>query len=809
MSAGKRPGWRRWITGIAVVVIVIGALDRVFPPPIPRLDTDRSTVVLARDGSPLRAFAASNGVWRYPVQVADVSPRYLEALLGYEDRWFYRHPGVNPLALLRAIGQALRQGEVVSGGSTLTMQVARLLEPIPRSPWGKLIQMLRAVQLELRLNKAQILALYLARAPFGGTIEGVEAAAWSYLGKSSRQLSHAEAALLAVLPQAPSRLRPDRHPELARQARDKVLERLRAQGVWPDGVLAGAALEPVIAQRVRPPLAAALLAERLRRAYPAETVLTTTIDAQLQRTFERRLPALIRHLPPLTSAAALLVDNATLEARVYLGSADFADDARLGQVDMIRAIRSPGSTLKPFLYGLALDDGLIHAASLLSDAPTGFDGYRPANFGDVFSGPVSAADALRRSLNVPAVDLLARVTPERFMARLAHGGVRLTLPRGARPHLALILGGTGVRMEALASGYAAFANAGVMRPVRYLVDPPAGAASGAWDEVPPSPATGHAVDAGDGSPLDGRRLLSQGAAFIVTDMLQGAALPMNAALSAATAPKLAWKTGTSYGYRDAWAFGVTKTWTLGVWVGRPDGTPMPGQYGAATALPVLFSLLSALPHPPGDRQSPAPPDGVTRQAICWPTGRAMDSEDPSACQEVTDTWILRGNVPPTLVPSPRGAGQGNELVKHVLVDTRSGKRVTPACAHGDTRPIAIAQWPLPVAAWLSASRRRASRLPAWAAGCAPPSEQSGRLRIDGLADGSVLRRAPGVDTPPAVSLRVRQADGNVQWLVDGRLVAVTAAGEAFRYHFDAAGRHRILALDEEGRYDSLFLRIEG
>ena len=358
---------RALLLGGVLLVVAAAVLDRIFPLRLPPTDTV-STVVLARDGTPLRAFADTDGVWRYPTSSRQVSPLYLQAVLSYEDRWFFKHPGVNPYALLRGVGGLFRYGHMVSGGSTLTMQVARIIEPIPHTVGGKFIQLFRALQLEAHLSKAQILDLYLNHAPFGGPIQGVEAASWAYLGKSASQLSHAEAAMLAVLPQAPSVLRPDRHADAARRARDKVLDRMRSLGVSSPAITTDARIEPVTARSLRAPLDAALLAERLHQQQPEARRIVTTVDASLQRAVEDKVSQYLARLPPRTSAAVLVVDNATLEARVYVGTAAFADPQRLGHVDMVRAPRSPGSTLKPFLYGLAMDDGLVTSESLLVDA---------------------------------------------------------------------------------------------------------------------------------------------------------------------------------------------------------------------------------------------------------------------------------------------------------------------------------------------------------------------------------------------------------------------------------------------------------
>ncbi len=773
---------RRWRLALAVLAspLLLGlVLDHLFPPPLP--GGGGATVVLAADGTPLRAFPDRDGVWRYPVAVEDVSPLYVEALLGYEDRWFHRHGGVNPLALARAAGQRLRHGRVVSGGSTLTMQVARILEPHERSAGGKLRQMLRALQLEWRLDKRQILALYLNHAPFGGTVEGVEAASWAYLGKSARQLSHAEAALLAVLPQSPSRLRPDRHPEAARAARDKVLARLAAQGDWDAVAVDEARIEPVVSRRLQPPMSAALLARRLQAAHPGQSRISSTIDADLQRTLEARLAAWFAHLPERSSAALLVVENEGLEARAYVGSLAFGDERRLGHVDMVRAVRSPGSTLKPFLYGLAIDDGLVHSGSLLVDAPQSFGDYRPSNFDPAFNGPVSVAEALRLSLNVPAVDLLDRVGPARFAGRLAHGGVELRLPRGASPNLSVVLGGAGTRLEELVGAYAAFNRDGLAGTVRYTPD----------------------------APLAERRLLSPGAAWIVREILEQHGRPglREGVVDTSRRQRVAWKTGTSYGFRDAWAIGGTAAYTVGVWVGRPDGTPLPGQYGAITALPLLLEVVDSLPRDPRDGQRRAMPAGVVKTEVCWPLGLPPDPAAPGLCHRRVEALALAGHLPPTLPEREARHWSGGRL--RLEVDARSGQRLSADCRAPRVRKaLEIARWPALAAPWLPAAERRASAIPPLAPDCAPDALAGlETLRIDGLADGSRLARPPGSARPVTVRLRALGTASKVQWLVDGRLAGETRGGGTWSHAFAAPGAHRITALAETGAFDELSVRV--
>ncbi|NUS38765.1 MAG: penicillin-binding protein 1C [Lysobacter sp.] len=786
MKSSRAPLLRTALKGILALLIlatVAMLADLAFPLPLPDAH-DGGALVVAADGTPLRAFPDGEGIWRYPARIDEVSPLYLQALLGYEDRWFWRHPGINPLALLRAGGQWLRNGHVVSGGSTLTMQVARILEPPRagrRSATNKLRQLLRALQLEVHLSKRGILALYLNRAPFGGTIEGVQAASWAYLGKPAARLSHAEAALLAVLPQSPSRLRPDREPERARRARDKVLARMATLGLWSSAEVADARIEPVVARELQPPLHAPLLAQRLRAANPRLAQIRSTLDIDLQRTLEDRVGAYFSNLPERTSAALLVVDNATMHARAYVGSVDFADAARLGQVDMVRAWRSPGSTLKPFLYGLALDDGLIHSESLLVDAPQAFGDYRPGNFDKAFIGPVGAAEALRLSLNVPAVDVLDHVGPARFAARLANGGIALRWPPGARPNLAMILGGTGARLEDLVGAYAALNRAGVAGRVRYV----------------------------DGATQVDRRLLSPGAAWIVRDILEANPRPGQLADTFDTGgrPRVAWKTGTSYGYRDAWALGSTRRYSVGVWVGRPDGTPLPGQYGAVTALPLLFEVFDSLPAGPGDALPAPPPADVAKVEICWPLGLLPDPAAPGLCQRRKDAWVLDGVVPPTF--AERDARLWSAGRERIEVDADRGLRLSADCALPHRRELLdIARWPALAAPWLSLAERKAAQLPPLAPDCAADGRASAEeLRIDGVDDGATLARPPGNGTPLRLSLRAIGSEARVRWLLDGRLVGETDSQGHLSYALDAPGEHVLTALADGGAWARVRFRL--
>ena len=768
---------RPWLAAPLCLALLLFAADRRFPQPLP--EDDLARVVLAEDGTPLWRFADRDGVWRYPVSPAEVSPFYLQALLTYEDRWFYRHPGVNPLALGRAAWQNLRGGRVLSGGSTLSMQVARLLDPHARSYPGKLKQLWRTLQLEWHLSKDEILSLYLNRAPFGGTLQGVAAASWAYLGKPPSQLTRAEAALLAVLPQAPSRLRPDRHPERAQAARDKVLRRLASYEVWPQSAIEDALQEPVLLAPRQEPRLAPLLARRLNAA-GSPPLIRTTLDAALQRRLEDLLLGWRARLPERTSAAILVVEHASMSVRAYLGSVDIGDAKRFGHVDMITAQRSPGSTLKPFLYGMALDEGLIHSESLLQDVPRRYGDYRPGNFAAGFSGAVSASEALATSLNLPAVQLLEAYGPKRFAGELRSAGVPLALPPMAEPNLALILGGAGSRLEELVSGYSAFARAGKAARLRFQ---PQGV-------------------------LHERRLLSPGAAWIVRRILSGQARPdRDPRAQLLQRPSLAWKTGTSYGFRDAWAIGVAPRYLIGIWIGRPDGTPVPGQFGLASAAPLLLQVHDLLVNRDSQRGIALPADPQPAEvgvaAICWPLGQPLDNRDPN-CRRQRFAWTLAGTAPPTLQARDQPLGLG--LEEKIWLNPE-GLRVDASCPGATAHSLAL--WPAPLEPWLPRRERRSARLPAADPACPPQNPPpAAPLSIVGVRDGDRLRRPAGSTEPLRLRLTTLGGSGQRWWFVDGQPVGESRAGGEINQPFGRNGRYQLSVLDESGQTARLEFRVD-
>jgi penicillin-binding protein 1C len=552
------------LAALCVSVVLATGIWIVSLGPLPLAQAQQvSTSVVDRNGKLLRAYAMADGRWRLPVDArTGVDPGYLKLLLAYEDRRFRSHAGVDPLALGRAALQLLARGHIVSGGSTITMQLARLMEPRrERSVHAKLRQMVRANEIERQLSKDQILDLYLALAPFGGNLEGIRAASLGYFGKEPKRLSLAEQALLVALPQSPETRRLDRYPETARVARNRVLDRMVEEGVVsPDDAVQA---KGVAVPRLRKPMPilAPHSADQAVANVKDAPVVALTLDSSLQKVLEALARDRALALGPDISIGLIAVDNESGDVLAHVGSPDYFDERRAGQVDMTRAVRSPGSTLKPFIYGLAFEDGFVHPESLIDDRPTRFGSYAPENFDMTFQGTVPVRKALQLSLNVPAIELLDRVGASRLSSRLKQAGGNLVLPKDEVPGLAMGLGGVGVTLQDLVQLYSGIARLGSVKPLREIV----------WkDDVR--------------EPL---RLMDQVAAWQVGNVLIGTPPPENAAHN-----RIAFKTGTSYGYRDAWSVGFDGRITIGVWVGRPDGAPVPGLVGRTAAAPILYDAFA-------------------------------------------------------------------------------------------------------------------------------------------------------------------------------------------------------------------------
>ncbi len=573
---------RRWAGVLLGAMLTLFALDQAFAPPLERV-RELSPVVVDRNGEWLMAFTTRDGAWRLEARLDEIDPEFQRRLIAIEDERFWWHPGFDPIALARASVSYARAGRVTQGGSTITMQLARLLEPRPRTIQSKLIEIVRAMQIERRLSKREILAAYLTLAPYGGNLEGVRAASRAYFQRDPQWLDDAEMALLIALPQAPEARRPDRNPRAARAARDRVLD-LFVSAHLISRRRAEEGKESEIPARAPFPYSAPHAAEALVAANAGAGVVRSSLDATLQRDLESLAR---RHAANLERDAQIAILAVEIDGRAVRARVGGAGRERAGgYIDMTRAVRSPGSALKPFLYAIAFDENIAAPETLVRDAPRRFGGYLPENFDRRFHGDVTLEDALRHSLNLPAVATLERIGAGRFQAALTRAGAQVRMPRraDAEPGLALALGGVGLTLEDLVQLYAALGDGGEARP----------------------------LTTGDVATFAfARRFVRPETAERVLEILATSPHPAGRipAQIAQGAPQVAFKTGTSYGFRDAWALGVSNGYAIGVWVGRPDGTPRPGATGRSEALPVLFEAfdqLGAPPPPEQPRQQHAP-----------------------------------------------------------------------------------------------------------------------------------------------------------------------------------------------------------
>lgn len=618
------------------IVAMLLLLDRAWPPPW-ESSLEYSTRILAHDGQTLRLYTTRKGYWRLPADLERIDPRFIDRLLAAEDQRFLRHAGVDPLALLRAGVQALRHRRIVSGASTLTMQTVRLLEPRPRRLRSKAIEMFRAWQMERRMDKATILEWYLTLAPYGGNLQGLAAASQFYFGKEPTYLTLDESALLIALPQAPEARRPDRHPEAARIARDRLLERWQRQGDIDRQAFAAASASPVVDRRRQTPQLAPHLADHLRFQHDRQGEVRTSLDANLQRRVERLLTDRQRDLARGQTSAALVVEHATGLVRAWAGSGDYLASDFPGQVDMVSAIRSPGSLLKPFIYGLAFDRDLAHPNTRVIDAPGLLGSYSPRNFDHGHRGEMTLAEALRQSRNVPAVGLLERLQVETLMDLFATAGVDAHTPGAGRPGLAIGLGGMGLKMIDLAALYGAIGQGGISHRPR--------------------------IAAAESTPHEAA-LLTEKSAWYLAQILVTTPRPMG---RWPDARPVAIKTGTSFGYRDAWAVGVDAAFTVLVWVGRPDGGYTEGLTGQTAAVPVLLDIFESLP--PSDLHWPGNPPASA--LIAHPDAL------PASLRTLEQPGLLpvAGTSGPRFVFPSEGTGLAwHETDPAVLLDVRGGQR---------------------------------------------------------------------------------------------------------------------------------------
>lgn len=767
------PGIRGILVLVAVwlgVALFLKGLAWMIPLPEHALRRPSSTLVFDRKGQLLQAFISSDDMWRIQTPLTEVSPHLQKSLLAFEDRWFYWHFGVNPLAMARASLQNVFSRRVVSGGSTITMQISRMMEPKPRTFSAKAVEILRAFQLEQRYSKRQLLEFYYNMAPYGGNIEGVAAAAWLYFGKEPSQLSLGEAALLTALPNSPTANRPDANPERARAARDRVLARLRRRNIIAEQAYREALAEEVPTARQRLPRKAPHLCRDLWLAGREESRIYSTVDSRIQSVAEDLLRLHLRRWSAanITNGAVVVLDNRTHEVLALVGSVDFNDRRHAGQVNGARAPRSPGSALKPFIYALAMEQGLISPAHYVEDVPRDFSGYAPENYDRTYSGIVTARAALERSLNLPAITLEHALGEKNLYDLMRRAGVDSL--RGRDNYgLSMAIGGCEITLLEISALYSMLACGGeYTRP---------------WtNQQQPQSA--------------GVRLLDEGTAYLITDVLTGVQRPdLPACWEFTSLPRVAWKTGTSYGHRDAWSIGYNPWVTVGVWVGNFSGEGARDLVGAEVAGPILFELMNNICR---GRQIPwfRRPSSVDVREVCSLSGQEPGPHCPTLIQEM-------------FLPdrSPQETCRFHQAVE---IDEKTGYRLPPRYA-GDRPSVTkvFTKWPARVGSWIESLGTPIERLP-------PLLPQ-----WQGLTPGAPpIIRSPSQDCqyrlregiPPEYQKICLEASAGTDvqklyWFIDGRLLGAVKPGERL-FYIPEVGKHRVVCQDELGRSSDFLLIVE-
>ncbi|MFL5731369.1 MAG: penicillin-binding protein 1C, partial [Cytophagaceae bacterium] len=587
------------VAGILLFLFVsFFILNLIFP-----LDTQirYSQIVLAEDGSVLHAYLSSDDKWRMKTELDEIIPELKETIIRKEDQYFYYHPGINPLAVLRALFNNVIKQKKTSGASTITMQVARLLEPKKRNFGNKIVETFRAFQLELYFSKDEILQMYLNLVPYGSNIEGVKSASLLYFDRLPAQLSLAQVVTLAIIPNRPTSLGLGKNNDYIITERNRWLNYFRQDKVFSDNEISSALMEPLDVKRLPSPSMAPHFCYRMKKMYPDKEIIHTVLNKSTFQKTEKITYNYIQRLKKynIHNAAIIVLNNETKSIEAYLGSPDFKDIEHGGQVDGVMAVRSPGSTLKPLIYAAGFDEGLITPKSIVNDVPTNFGGYMPENFDKKFIGKISVSQALAYSLNIPAVKVLEQIGVPSFTARLKKAGFRQIEKDEPYLGLSVILGGCGVRLEELTGLFSCFSNQGKMIRFRYLKE----------DEA-----------------SDTVRVVSPAAAFMVTDILTQITRPdlPNHYESSYHVPKVAWKTGTSYGRRDAWSIGYNKKYTIGVWIGNFSGEGVPELTGADIATPLLFQLFNSLDYNSSNNWFTMP-KGLDFRYVCPETGKVPES----------------------------------------------------------------------------------------------------------------------------------------------------------------------------------------
>jgi penicillin-binding protein 1C len=755
---------------LALPFVLFAIADFVTPFPEARLHRAPATVVYDRDGEPLRMILPADQKVRIPVTLDELSPELLRALVTSEDQWFWRHPGVNPIAIARAMVSNVRARRVVSGASTIPMQLARMSQPKSRTMRGKFAEAFRALQLVRHHSRRELLEAYVNMAPYGANIEGIGAASYLYFGKPPSQLSLGEIAFLTTLPRLPNRYDPLRDHDTATRARDRVLRQLRDRGACTTAQIEEASRQTLPRSRRKPPFVAPHFCDYAVQQARGSARVYTTLDRRLQRVAEQQVASRISTLRAfgVSQTAVVVIDNRTREVVAMVGSAAFFDPARQGQVNGAVARRSPGSTLKPFLYAKAFDDGRLIPDAFVLDIPTDYAGYVPENYDGTYRGRVTVRDALVQSLNAPAVRVLADERVDEFVRVLRRGGLTSLDRDPSRYGLPLILGGGEVRLLDLTNLYATLAAGGLHRPARVLRSN---------HHEPPT------------------RIFSAESTALVTTILAELKRPdmARAWQLAREMPAVAWKTGTSYGHRDAWSVGFSERYSIGVWAGNFDGHGEKGMSGSEFAAPLLFDLFRAIE---GDAHL------QRREAL------GIGTIELCAVSHQLPTEHCRDRIRAEYIPG-RTRLHACEMHRAMFVDVRSGARLAGDCiATVPHRQIVATINPPELVAWWRAQNQPYDAPPPLSASCSGMADEAPPKIVspDGATPYRLRRDAPLEFQEILLSAQTSDA-AQLYWFEDGVLVA---SGDASRKMFvkPSRGTHQLVVVDDAGRSDSIRYRVD-
>ena len=773
----SNPGMKRRLLSASAYIVCFMALgillDRfVFPLPVENLNKPSATFVYARDNTLLGCFASLDTYWRKPVSLSDISPLLVKSVIACEDRWFYYHPGINVVSLFSAAIDNIRAGKIVRGGSTITMQVARMMEPKPRTLSSKAIEILRSVQLELHYSKRELLELYFNLAPYGGNIEGVGAASFFYFGKRPRELTASQAALLTSIPNSPTTLRPDMNLERSLMFRGKVLRVMLRRNIISREKYNEAQLEEITARRVSPPLIAPHFTRDLAMKNLGRPEIRSTIDSRIQSICDGIVREHRNELRQrgINNIAVAIVRNSSAEILAMIGSADYGDIAHQGQVNGAVSPRSPGSALKPFVYAMALDEGLISPSSILEDLPVYYSGYSPENYDKQFRGAVSAAEALRLSLNVPAVSVCAKVGLKDVYSLLKRGGISSLNKKEHQYGLPLILGSCEIKLVDLTCLYSGLARDGLYRPYKMEL-----------------------AESKD----DTTRLFSGAAAYIISEILselQRPDFPSSWEFSP-NIPKVAWKTGTSYGRKDAWSVGYNTEYTVGVWVGNFSGEPSPDLVGADAAAPILFEIFQAIGSGKRAGWFVQPQDVAVRE-VCSISGMPPNEFCPGTIHEF-------------YIPQVSPIRPCN-VHEQILVDSATSYRLCRFCSPGKNFiHKTYENWPPKLATWLARSGKEMTPIPEHNPECSGTYAGDRPVIISPNPDASYIIRSHLPLSLQGIALEASAAAGTreIYWFVDGELYGRARTGEKL-FYTPVSGQHKLTCTDQEGRSSIVTFNIE-